>query len=162
MKIAIIGAGWAGLAAAVQATLTGHSVVVFEASHAIGGRARAVTAHLADGSSVTLDNGQHILIGAYTETLRLMRLVGVDPELALLRLPMTLLSPAGLGLQFPAWPTPLDALAAIVTARGWSVGEKWSLLRSAARWQRAGFQCAASQSVCELSLIHISEPTRPY
>ena len=31
---------------------------------------------------IALDNGQHILIGAYRETLRLMRLVGADPRCA--------------------------------------------------------------------------------
>lgn len=150
MKIAIIGAGWAGLAAAVEATLAGHQTVVYEASHAIGGRAKALHCKLPDGTPVTVDNGQHILIGAYTETLRLLRLVGVDPDSALLRLPLTLLTPAGLGLQFPAWPTPLDALAAIVTARGWNMADKWSLLRSAARWQRNGFQCETDKSVAKL------------
>jgi len=150
MKIAILGAGWAGLAAAIEATRAGHAVVVFEASHVLGGRARAVSGHLADGRATTLDNGQHILIGAYTETLRLLRLVGVEPALALLRIPMTLRRANGLGLQFPAWPTPLDALAAIVSARGWTLADKWSLLRRAVCWQRTGFQCDAGQSVAQL------------
>ena len=150
MKIAIIGAGWAGMAAAVEATLAGHTAIVFEAAHAIGGRARALNGTLPDGTPVTLDNGQHILIGAYTETLRLMRLVGVQPETALLMQPMTLLFPDGLGLRFPAWPTPLDALAGIATARGWGVADKWSLLRVATGWQLSGFQCDARQSVAQL------------
>jgi squalene-associated FAD-dependent desaturase len=150
MKIAIIGAGWAGLAAALEATLAGHDAIVFEASHAVGGRARGLNARLPDGSPVTLDNGQHILIGAYTETLRLLRLVGIEPDIALLRIPMTLRFPDGLGLQFPAWPTPLDAFAGIVSARGWTLADKWSLLRLASGWQRRGFQCEASTSVAQL------------
>ena len=101
MKLAIIGAGWAGLAAAVTATQAGHQVSIFEAAHAIGGRARAVTSTLPDGTPVNLDNGQHILIGAYSETLRLMRLVGVDPSTALLQVPMTLLFPDGRGVRLP-------------------------------------------------------------
>ena len=150
MKIAIIGAGWAGMAAAVEATRAGHGAIVFEAAHAIGGRARALKGLLPDGTPVTLDNGQHILIGAYTETLRLMRRVGVMPETALLQQPMTLLFPDAKGLRFPAWPTPLDALAGIVTARGWRVADKWSLLRVATGWQLRGFQCAAKASVTTL------------
>ena len=74
------------MAAAVQVTQAGHSAIVFEASRSIGGRARAVSETLPDGSPVTLDNGQHILVGAYTETLRLMRLVGVNPDEALMRI----------------------------------------------------------------------------
>ncbi|NDP39717.1 MAG: NAD(P)-binding protein [Rhodoferax sp.] len=150
MKLAIIGAGWAGLAAAVTATQAGHQVSIFEAAHAVGGRARAVNSTLPDGSPVTLDNGQHILIGAYTETLRLMRLVGVDPSTALLQFPMTLLFPDGRGVRFPSWPTPLDALAGIVRARGWSIRDKWSLLRVATGWQLARFQCDAHSSVAQL------------
>lgn len=150
MKIAIIGAGWAGMAAAVEATQAGHHAIVFEASRAIGGRARALNGTLPDGTPVTLDNGQHILIGAYSETLNLMRRVGVQPEEALLRLPMTLIFPDGQGLRFPAWPTPLDALAGIVTARGWSMTDKWSLLRAATSWQRQRFQCDATTSVAQL------------
>lgn len=150
MKIAIVGAGWAGLAAAVEATQAGHQAHVFEASHFTGGRARAVDGRLPDGAPVTLDNGQHILIGAYRETLRLLRRVGVDPQTALLRQPMTLRFADGSGLQFPDWPTPLDALAGIVTARGWSWADKWSLLSLASRWHRQGFSCEANTSVAQL------------
>jgi squalene-associated FAD-dependent desaturase len=150
MKIAIIGAGWAGLAAAVESTQAGHSTVVFEASKVCGGRARALSGALPDGTPVSLDNGQHILIGACSESLRLLRLVGVDPEAALARLPMMLLFPDGPGLRFPLWPTPLDALAGIVSARGWSLADKWCLLRAAASWQAGGFQCDVTRTVRQL------------
>jgi len=150
MKLAIIGAGWAGLAAAVEATTAGHQVTIFEASHAIGGRARAVPGRLPDGTAVTLDNGQHILIGAYRETLRLMQQVGIEAQHAMWRLPMTLRFADGGGLQFSEWPAPLDALAAIVTARGWSLADKWSLLSLASRWRRQRFQCDAGITVARL------------
>ena len=60
------------MAAAVAATETGHHATVFEAARAVGGRARALNGTLPDGTEVTLDNGQHILIGAYADTLALM------------------------------------------------------------------------------------------
>jgi len=150
VKIAIVGGGWSGLAAAVTATRAGHNAIVFEAAHAIGGRARAVSGMLPDGTLLVLDNGQHILIGAYTQTLRLMALVGVDPAKSLLRLPLTLQFPDGDGLVLPRWPSPLDALGGIWNARGWTWSDKWSLLRSAAGWQVAGFTCAANVSVADL------------
>ncbi len=150
MKIAIIGAGWAGMAAAVEATSAGHRVCVFEASRTLGGRARSVSGQLPDGSPVSLDNGQHILIGAYGETLRLLRQVGVNEDHALLRLPMTLRFADAGGVQFPRWPAPLDALAGIVGARGWRLADKWSLLRLAADWQGRDFQCDARLSVAQL------------
>lgn len=150
MKLAVIGAGWAGMAAAVQATHAGHHVTVFEAARTLGGRARAVPGHLPDGTAITLDNGQHILIGAYTETLRLMRLVGIDPDAALTRLPLTLKFPDGAGLELPDWPTPLDALAGIARAHGWPLRERLGLLREATRWKLSGFECATDLSVSQL------------
>ena len=150
MNVAIVGGGWAGMAAAVRAALDGHAVTVFEAARTLGGRARALAATLPDGTPVTLDNGQHILIGAYTDTLRLMRTVGVDPDTALLRLPLALGFPDGTGLALPDLPTPLDALAGILGARGWQWRDKLALLRTAHRWQRDGFACAAHTTVADL------------
>ncbi|WP_223904117.1 hydroxysqualene dehydroxylase HpnE [Rhodoferax lithotrophicus] len=154
MKVAIIGAGWAGLAAAVTATQAGHQTTIFEAAHTVGGRARGLkglkNCTLPDGTPVHLDNGQHILIGAYTNTLKLMHQVGVPVEKVLLSLPMTLRFPDGLGLQFNNWPTPLDALAGIFTARGWSVRDKRALLQAAIGWQVQGFTCPPGLTVTKL------------
>ena len=150
MKIAIIGAGWSGLAAAARATQWGHEVTVFEASRNLGGRARALSATLPDGQSVMLDNGQHILIGAYQQTLKLMREVGVDPESALLRLPLTLQFPDRSGLTLPPLRAPWDALIGIATARGWTWADKLSLLLAAARWQWRGFACPDDTTVAQL------------
>jgi len=150
MKIAIVGAGWAGLAAAVQAVAKGHEVALFEASRTPGGRARAVPGVLPDGSEVALDNGLLIIVGASTETLRLIRQVGINPQQALLRLPLTLRYPDGAGLSLPNWPSPLDALYGILTARGWQWQDKLSLLRAARDWRRSGFACAPATSVARL------------
>jgi len=148
--LAIVGAGWAGCAAAVEASRLGQQVTVFEATRIPGGRARRVDSPMPDGSALSLDNGQHILIGAYTETLRLMADLGLDLEQTLMRLPLTLQFPDGSGLAFPRLPAPLDALAAILRARGWSWRDKLSLLRAASGWQLSGFRCAAELSVAQL------------
>ena len=149
-KVAVIGAGWAGMAAAIAHRQAGRQVTVFEAARTVGGRARAVPGVLPDGTAATLDNGQHILIGAYTESLRLMRLVGIDPATALLRLPLTLQFPDGQGLQLPDLPPPLDALLGIVRAKGWGWQDKVALLRTATAWQLRGFRCAPRTSVADL------------
>lgn len=149
MKVAIIGAGWAGCAAAVEATRLGHQVTIFEASRTAGGRARRVMATL-NGQPVALDNGQHILIGAYAETLRLMKEVGVDEATSFLRLPLTMQFPDGSGLSLPDWPAPLDAVAGILNARGWPLADKLSLLKVALGWRLGGFTCAPGQSVSDL------------
>ena len=150
MRVAVIGAGWAGMAAAMAHAQAGRRVTVLEAARTVGGRARAVPTTLPDGTEVTLDNGQHILIGAYAECLRLIRQVGVDPEAALLRLPLTLRFPDGQGLQLPDLPPPFDALLGIARARGWGIADKLALLRTATAWQMAGFRCAPNTTVATL------------
>ena len=82
--VAIVGAGYAGMAAAVTLAERGIPVTVFESGPVPGGRARRVVSQGRE-----LDNGQHIFVGAYTEFLRLLRVVGVPPT-ALLRLPLEL------------------------------------------------------------------------
>lgn len=162
MKVLVAGAGWAGLAAAVELTKSGHQVTVIEASRTVGGRARALEVQLPNGEKTTLDNGQHILIGAYSETLRLMREVGVNLQDVLMRLPLTLKFPAtssaegatGDQLVLPDWKNPLikglDVAWGILQARGWSWADKLSLLRAAALWRLKGFECAAHTTVAQL------------
>ena len=161
MKVAVIGAGWAGCAAAVEATQLGHSVTLFESARVAGGRARRVDCSV-NGQPLALDNGQHILIGAYTETLRLMQTLGVDPGSSLLRLPLRLQFPNGEGLAFPRsavfaawpggprWPAAWQAAWGIAMARGWAWGDKASLLKLALRWRAGGFACAPGLSVAAL------------
>lgn len=153
MKVAVVGGGWAGLAAAVAAVQAGHQVTVLEASRQLGGRARALPVTLPDGTTTLLDNGQHILIGAYSETLKLMQRVGVNLHTALLRLPLSLQFPDGAGLVLPDTrylPAPLDAVAGILHARGWDWRDKLSLLCVTTRWQLAGFRCPAQHTVAHL------------
>src|SRR5690606_17595204 len=85
MKIAIVGGGWAGLSAAVTAAGLGHSVRLYESAAVLGGRARGV--HV-PALRADIDNGQHILLGAYTATLALMRELGLDPGQRFRRLPL--------------------------------------------------------------------------
>lgn len=150
MQVAVIGAGWAGLSAAVHACQVGHQVTVFEASSTPGGRARALDITLPNGQTTTVDNGQHILIGAYSATLALMRTVGVDTDTALLRLPLVMQYPDGSGLRLPRWPAPLDALAGVLAAKGWSWSARLSMLRTSLRWQWQGFDCPPHASVRDL------------
>lgn len=146
--ITIVGAGWAGLSAAVAAVEQGWQVTLYEASALPGGRARALPQTFAD---MPLDNGQHILIGAYQETLQLMRTVGVEPEQVLQRMPLDLRNAQDHGLQLPDWPAPLNVLAGICTARGWTWHDKTQLLKACWQWQRMHFDCDASWTVEHLN-----------
>lgn len=154
MKVLVVGGGWAGLAAAVQACQEGHEVTLIEATRHWGGRARALALQDAAGHCLRLDNGQHILIGAYTATLGLMETVGVDLSRALMDLPLGLPFPDGLGLTTPAWaarwPAPLDALAAMTTARGWSWHDRLALLRRSLAWRLRSFRCLPTDTVADV------------
>jgi hydroxysqualene dehydroxylase len=145
-EVAVVGAGWAGLSAAVEASAAGARVTVFEMAPAAGGRARDVA--MADG---ILDNGQHICIGAYRETLRLLRHVGIDPEQVFRRAPLTLVDAEGRGLRLPAGAPAMAFVRAVLARAGWSWRERIALLRLAARWRRAGFVCAPHATVARLT-----------
>ncbi|MEN9843401.1 MAG: hypothetical protein RLZZ612_1230 [Pseudomonadota bacterium] len=158
-RVAVIGGGWAGLAAAVRACSDGHAVTVFEASRHWGGRARRLPLTLPNGDTIPADNGQHILIGAYTDTLQLMRHIGLEPSDLFRREPLGLVDPQGQGLQLPqapAWLRPLahalslEVALGMLTARGWSWRDKWHLLQTALKWQLQGFQCAPDTTVAQL------------
>jgi squalene-associated FAD-dependent desaturase len=144
----VVGAGWAGLAAAVEAVGAGHRVTLLEMAGEAGGRARTVPD---DGVHGDLDNGQHILIGAYTDTLALMHRVGVDPEQALLRRPLALVTPDGRGLRLPAGPAVPGFVRAVLRARGWRWSERLALLAAAAGWRLRGFRCEPGLSVAGLT-----------
>jgi squalene-associated FAD-dependent desaturase len=116
MNVAVIGAGWAGLAAAVRLHRAGCRVRVFEAAAQPGGRARPV-AH--PGLGLATDNGQHILLGAYRDTLELMRSLDVDPARACHVEALRLESADGrLSLRFWPLPAPANRLGALLGSRG--------------------------------------------
>ena len=73
MKVVVVGGGWSGLAAAVKLSENGHHVHLIESAKYLGGRARSV-----DWQGLEIDNGQHLLIGAYKHTRQLLNVVGVD------------------------------------------------------------------------------------
>jgi len=132
--VAVVGGGWAGCAAAVELARKGAQVTLFEAARTLGGRARAV-----DLDGRLLDNGQHILLGAYTETLNLLNRVGVDPKTALLRLPLQMRYPEGSGgMDFvaPRLPAPWHMTIALLRSKGLERADKMALARfwTAARW----------------------------
>lgn len=130
-RVAVVGAGWAGLACAVTLVDAGCRVSVFEAGRVPGGRARSVDGGGRDDGLGVRDNGQHVLIGPYRSTFALMDRLGVDRRRVLRRLPLALHGSDGLRLRVPAWPGGLGGLAALVGARGLGPGGRRALLRVA-------------------------------
>ncbi len=147
-RVAIVGAGYAGMAAAVTLAQAGVPATVFESGPLPGGRARRV---VSEGEA--LDNGQHILVGAYAELLRLMRAVGA-PQDALLRLPLDLRYFDGFHLRALPLPYPIGLLAGILSARGVSFSERLGAVRFIKFFWKRSFRLEKDIGVEELLREH--------
>lgn len=112
-RIAIIGAGYSGMACAVELVRGGQQVVVLEAGRVLGGRARRVELH-----GLRIDNGQHLLIGAYRELLGLIDWLHRGQPAVYARRPLQLLIDGGARLELPDLPAPLDSLVGLLAAGG--------------------------------------------
>jgi squalene-associated FAD-dependent desaturase len=146
-RVAIVGGGWSGLACAVSLVDAGCSVTVFERAATLGGRARRV-----EWAGHALDNGQHILVGAYRETLAMIHRVQPDvPATALYRRARFALAGPG-RFRVSAWPLPAPwhTLAALVTARDCSWRERKAIAQAFSRWRRAHWSCDPAASVADI------------
>lgn len=125
----IIGGGCAGFAAATSLVEAGARVLVLEARPGLGGRATAFTD---PETGERVDNGQHILMGCYEETLRLLARIGASDRVRWQSgLKVSMIDRRGHHsvLSLPALPSPLHFLAGVLAwdALNWS--ERLSVLR---------------------------------
>ncbi|MGH8708966.1 MAG: hydroxysqualene dehydroxylase HpnE, partial [Burkholderiales bacterium] len=123
-------------------------VTVLESGPVPGGRARRV-----ESRGEALDNGQHILIGAYATLFGLMRTVGVPVD-ALLRMPLELRYVDGVSLRRLFLPAPLGLLGGLLLARGLPWREKLGAVRFMAALRRIEFRLAEDCSVSALLERH--------
>ena len=147
-RVAVVGAGYAGMAAAVALAGAGAAVTVFESGPVPGGRARRVVSQ-----GLELDNGQHILVGAYAELYRLMRSVGV-PSSALLRMPLELRYAGGPQFRRLWLPGALGLAGGLLAARGIPVRERLGALRFMKTMRGARFRLDEDVTVAQLLAAH--------
>jgi squalene-associated FAD-dependent desaturase len=145
----VVGAGWSGLACAVEAVRQGVAVTLVDAAPAIGGRARRVDLQIGD-RDFTVDNGQHLLLGACTETIGLMRRLGVDPDQALLSQPFTVRYPDGWQLGAAGVPAPLHLAVGLLRARRVPWRDRIALAAWVAHQQRNRWQLTVDRPVAAL------------
>ena len=102
----VIGAGFAGLSAAVRLAHHGARVLVLESRSRLGGRATAFTDR---ETGELVDNGQHVLVGCYRDTLAFLDEIGARGNVTFQpALGVTMVDRAGRRsrLEFPALPPP--------------------------------------------------------
>ncbi|HSL23468.1 MAG TPA: hydroxysqualene dehydroxylase HpnE [Vicinamibacterales bacterium] len=127
--VIVVGAGFAGLSAAVRLCLAGKRVLVLEARPRLGGRASAFE-DKATGAQV--DNGQHVLFGCYRETLALLRTVGAADKVRAQRaldVPFIDASGRKTRLRCPALPAPLHLLGGLLAWEALDWRDRWAALR---------------------------------
>jgi len=145
--VAIIGGGYAGMAAAVTLAAKNIQVTVFESAKQLGGRARGVIQH-----STQLDNGQHILLGCYHNTLKLIEQVGGNLDQDFKRLPLQLTLHRRFELKAPRLPAPLHLLVGFLFAKGLSYRARWQAARFMLEMRNINFKLEADESA--LALLH--------
>ncbi len=126
--VIVIGGGFAGLAAATALAERGCRVTVLERRPRLGGRAYSFTD---ETTGDTVDNGQHLMMGCYHETMRFLDRIGSSSLVNWFPAPRVdfLDREGAAALVCPQLPAPLHLLAGMVGLRGISVAEKLSLLR---------------------------------
>ena len=158
MEPVVLGAGVAGLAAGVALAHAGLAPHVIESRPFVGGRVRSFT-HSASGDEI--DNGQHLLMGCYRETLRLLDLIGTRHLVSIQpRLHVEFRDADGTAdhLIAPPLPPPFDVLAGLLRMRGLSLSERYGLLRVAREARRGGAR-STGETVNEM-LVRLGQSKR--
>jgi squalene-associated FAD-dependent desaturase len=154
--VAVVGAGWSGLAAAVTLLDAGLRVTLIEAAPQVGGRARRVELTLGD-RSYALDNGQHLMVGAYRAYLALARRVGLALDDRLLVTPFALRYVDGFRMVAARAPAPLHLAAALAFARGLTLRDRIGAALWVRRWQRRRWAIAQD---CAAAALFDTHPPR--
>lgn len=157
--VAVIGGGCAGLSTAVALVEKGFKVTVFEASSQLGGRARTV---LVENNSLMqlLDNGQHILLGAYRETLALLHKIGVDEEKVFLRMPLQITMQSNsaktvFSLKSVQYlPAPLNVLVGLIACKSLSVSELIAAIKFMLHIKKNRFQMTGDKALEQFLIEH--------
>lgn len=155
LRVAIVGGGYAGMAAAVTLSEAGSAVTVFEAGPVLGGRARRIRIS-SGGHGHEIDNGQHILAGAYTELFGLMRTVGVPAD-ALLRLPFEIRYASGFRLRSRWLPQPLGLALGVLLAKGIPFSERRGAIGFLRAVKAARFAIGSDMTVKQLLREHAQD-----
>jgi squalene-associated FAD-dependent desaturase len=128
-EVLIVGGGFAGLAAGVALAGAGRQVRLLEQKPHLGGRARSF---VEPTTRSVVDNGQHLLMGCYHQTLRFLERIGTLDRVTLQpRLRMQFLERPGrlTTLECPRLPAPWHLLVGVLRSDSFTWPEKWEIFR---------------------------------
>lgn len=151
IHVCVIGGGIAGLSAAASLASKGIQVTLLDAAPQLGGRARTVAIEF-NSQVYPLDNGQHIMLGAYTETLKLLDKVGINEKDAFLRIPLNLQlhvnGQIGFKLKTPSYlPAPFDQLIGFLFCHGLKLHERISAIKFMAKLKKNNYQIGEDEAL---------------
>jgi len=147
--LCVVGGGWSGLAAAVEAAGRGMQVTLIDAAPQLGGRARTLETDMGFGP-VRLDNGQHLMMGAYRETLALIARVSPKSSTLLRRSRLELTDTDGLSMRAAPLPAPWHLAAGFVTAKGLGIEGKLACARLMLTLRLKGWRVLPEETVSAL------------
>lgn len=127
--LVVVGGGWAGCSAAVQASRRGYKTLLLEQAPHFGGRASSFI-DPEDGAEI--DNGQHLFLGAYRETLELLENLATDPWVSFqspLRVPYVMPGGGQAVLEASAAPGPLSLLLGLLRFAPLNAADKRGLIK---------------------------------
>ena len=127
MKVAVVGGGLAGLAAALELADAGHDVTLHEARPALGGAVQTLPRRDGDPEPPP-DNGQHIALGCFAEYLRFLDRIGQSLSVRRLKLELPVIDERRRSATIKRSPL------ALLRYRHVSLGERLAILRALARW----------------------------
>ncbi len=120
----VVGAGFAGLSAAVRLAARGARVIVVEARRRPGGRA---TSFRDPQTGEWVDNGQHLMLGCYRETLAFLDVIGTRERVAIqpsLEVPVVDLAGRATTLACPVLPSPAHLLGGLLDWEALALGDR--------------------------------------
>jgi squalene-associated FAD-dependent desaturase len=129
-RVAVVGGGVAGLAAACALAQGGYAVELFEQRPYVGGRA---SSYLHPGVGEVIDNCQHIILGCCTNVIDLLRRADAEDTI-LWSNRITFLEPGGRKtiLKPASLPAPFHSMRSFLTAKALKLQDKVAIARAIA------------------------------
>lgn len=175
-SVIVVGGGWAGLTVAVELARHDIPVTLLESAKQLGGRARRVpfenhvkstanngtkddiTSNTANNEKISVDNGQHLLLGAYEATLSMLRTIGVSENTVLKReklvLNMKRIENRDVRMESGRLPAPLHIAWGLLFASGLSFSDRLRALQFCRALSNSDFTIPADISCLDLLNQH--------